>query len=66
MKTGRLQAFSYCQTCRNIRGVRSATVSYYRDVTKIQGSCTTCGATVNVVGRRHPGPRIGADKRHLN
>lgn len=66
MKTGRLQAFSYCPSCADIRAVRGAIISYFADATQIQGACTNCGATVNIVGKRHPGPRIGKDKRRLN
>ena len=66
MKTGRLQAFSFCPTCRNIRAVQGATIAYYPDKTEIRGTCASCGSPVNVTGRRRRGPKIGADKRSLN
>lgn len=66
MKTGRLQAFSYCRTCQNIRAVRGGTISYFADSTRIQGTCDDCGARIDIVGRRRQGPKIGADKRQLN
>lgn len=66
MRTGRLQAFSYCPRCASIRAVRGGMISYFPDVTRIQGTCTECGTRVDIIGRRHPGPKIGADKRHLN
>ena len=66
MKTERLQAFSYCPICANIRAVRGGTITYFPDSTRIEGTCTTCGSRVDILGRRHPGPKIGANKRHLN
>jgi len=66
MKSGRLQAFSFCPTCRNIRAVRGGMITYFPDSTRIQGTCTTCGGRVDILGHRHPGPRIGANKRQLN
>ena len=66
MANGRLQAFSYCPICANIRAVRGGTITYFRDSTRIQGTCTICGSRVNIVGRRHPGLKIGSDKRRLN
>jgi hypothetical protein len=66
MKSGRLEAFSYCPTCANIRAVRQGIVTYSREATRIKGTCTSCGSSVDLVGRRHPGVKIGADKRNLN
>jgi hypothetical protein len=66
MRSGRLQAFSYCPTCANIRAIRGGTLTYTPTVTRIEGTCTTCGATVQIVGRRHTGLKIGSDKRRLN
>jgi len=66
MKSGRLQAFSFCPTCGNIRAVRGGTITYFADSTRIQGTCVTCGARVDILGHRHPGLKIGANKRQLN
>ncbi len=66
MKSGRLQAFSFCPTCKNVRAVRSAVITYTSESTRIKGACITCGSSVDIVGRRHHGVRIGSDKRHLN
>lgn len=66
MKSGRLQAFSFCPTCGSIRAVREGMITYLADSTRIEGVCTTCGTPIKIIGRRHPGPKIGADKRALN
>jgi hypothetical protein len=66
MKSGQLQAFSYCPTCANIRAVRHAIITYSRETTRIKGNCTSCGGSVDLIGKRHPGVKIGSDKRHLN
>ncbi len=66
MKSGRLQAFTYCPTCGNIRTVQQAVITYARDTTRITGTCISCGSSVDLVGRRHLGIKIGSDKRRLN
>lgn len=63
---GRLQAFSFCATCANVRAVIGGVITYTRDSTRIIGRCAGCNSPVTIAGRRQPGPRIGNDKRHLN
>jgi hypothetical protein len=41
-------------------------ITYTAESTRIKGNCTTCGTSVDIVGKRHRGVRIGSDKRHLN
>ncbi|HLH74142.1 MAG TPA: hypothetical protein VKX96_12720 [Chloroflexota bacterium] len=66
MKSGRLQAFSYCPTCANIRAIQGGMITYFPESTRIEGLCASCGAPLTIVGQRHAALKIRSDKRRWN